>query len=295
MKRFSHFGGWMVVASLALVGAILLSLSTGALAAPSSNAGARPAADRSSQLFDDEPAGSSPRSLVSTTIVISEFRTRGPSGAADEFVELYNLSGSSVNIGGWKLNGSNSGGSISTRATVPANTTLSTGCRYLFTNATASGGYSGSVAGNATYMTSFTDDGGLAILDSSNGIIDAVGMSTGSAYKEGTTLTQMAGTTNQSYERKPLGSNGTDTDNNSADFTLNAGTSNPQNTSSTCGSTPTATPVTPTATATITPTATPVTPTATATITPTNTPTNTPVTPTATNTPVPPTDTPTNT
>ncbi len=29
---------------------------------------------------------------VSTTIVISEFRTRGPSGANDEFIELYNLS-----------------------------------------------------------------------------------------------------------------------------------------------------------------------------------------------------------
>jgi len=27
---------------------------------------------------------------VSTTILISEFRTRGPSGASDEFVELYN-------------------------------------------------------------------------------------------------------------------------------------------------------------------------------------------------------------
>jgi hypothetical protein len=29
-------------------------------------------------------------SAVSTTIVISEFRVRGPSGGSDEFVELYN-------------------------------------------------------------------------------------------------------------------------------------------------------------------------------------------------------------
>ncbi|HYV40304.1 MAG TPA: hypothetical protein VEO02_00785, partial [Thermoanaerobaculia bacterium] len=29
---------------------------------------------------------------VSTTVVISEFRVRGPNGGSDEFVELYNLS-----------------------------------------------------------------------------------------------------------------------------------------------------------------------------------------------------------
>ena len=42
---------------------------------------------------------------VSTNIVVSEFRVRGPNGGNDEFVELYNLSGAPVAIGGWKIRG----------------------------------------------------------------------------------------------------------------------------------------------------------------------------------------------
>src|SRR5918912_4464487 len=55
---------------------------------------------------------------VSTNVVISEFRVRGPNGAADEFIELYNLSGAPVAIGGWKIRGSNSTAGVSDRATI---------------------------------------------------------------------------------------------------------------------------------------------------------------------------------
>src|SRR5688500_10438155 len=86
-----------------------------------------------------------------TTVVISEFRVRGPNGAADEFVEIYNLSPSPVNISGWKISGSNSGGTTTTRATVGSGVTLGAGCYYLITNSSLSGGpYSGSVSGNLT-------------------------------------------------------------------------------------------------------------------------------------------------
>lgn len=176
---------------------------------------------------------------VSSDIVISEFRTRGPAGGNDEFVELYNLSASPVNIGGWKINGSNNAGTTSTRATIVANTTLNPGCRLLVTNGAASGGYSGSVPGNLTYTTGFTDDGGVAILNASNAVIDAVGMSAGSIYKEGTILASTPTNANQSQERKPLGQNSQDTDNNLADFALNAASSNPQNLAASC------TPITP--------------------------------------------------
>src|SRR5438309_2362417 len=60
----------------------------------------------------------------STGVVISEFRTRGPNGASDEFIELYNLSSGSINIGGWKINGSNSLGTVSTRVTISTGTSL---------------------------------------------------------------------------------------------------------------------------------------------------------------------------
>jgi predicted extracellular nuclease len=174
-----------------------------------------------------------PTTAVSTTVVISEFRTRGPNGGNDEFIELYNMTSSPINVGGWKINGSNSSGTVSTRLTINAGTTIPAHGHFLATNA-ASGGYSGSVPGNQTYTTGITDNGGIALLMPDNTIVDQVGMSTGSAYKEGTVLTPMSVNTNQSYERKPGGQQGStqDTDNNADDFFFNASTSDPQNLSS---------------------------------------------------------------
>jgi hypothetical protein len=180
-----------------------------------------------------------PTTAISITIAIGEFRTRGPNGGNDEFVEIYNLSASSVDISGWRLNGSNNSGTIGTRATIPSGTTLGPYQHYLFTNSNASGPYSGPTPGNQTYGVGIADDGGVAILDAAGVIIDQVGMSTGSAYLEGTTLTPMSANANQSFARRPdtlsqTGGhkNGVDTDNNSADFLFNSSTSSPENTGS---------------------------------------------------------------
>lgn len=175
-------------------------------------------------------------SAVSTTVVISEFRVRGPNGGSDEFVEIHNRSASVVSIGGWKLRGSNASGTVGDRATIPAGTTLAPGCFYLFTNSSTSGGpYSGATAGNQTYGTGITDDGGLALTLADNTVVDAVGMSNGSAFKEGTPLASLGSSNlNRSYERLPGGTNGhADTDNNAADFAVIT-PSNPQNSSSRC-------------------------------------------------------------
>ena len=172
---------------------------------------------------------------VSTTIVISEFRVRGPSGGNDEFIELWNKSPNNVAIGGWKIRGSNSSGTVGDRATITGGVVLGPGCYYLLTNS-AAGGYSGSVPGDQTYSTGITDDGGIALTLSDNTVVDQVGMSTGSAFKEGTPLANL-GTSNQnrSYERKPGGINGSslDTDNNAGDFQLIT-PSDPQNRAANC-------------------------------------------------------------
>jgi hypothetical protein len=174
--------------------------------------------------------------VASANILISEFRTRGPNGATDEFVEIWNNSGIAVNIGGYTMRASNNAGVNSVRATVPAGTLLNAGCYYLFTNSTAGSGYSGAVPGNTTFTVGITDDGGIAIADGAAVILDQAGMSAGSAYKEGVTLAPTALNNNQSYERKPGGPSGNslDTNNNATDFTFNAATSNPQNTNSLC-------------------------------------------------------------
>ncbi len=174
---------------------------------------------------------------VSSTVVISEFRVRGPNGGSDEFVELYNLSGTPQAIGGMQIRGSNNAGTTSVRATIAAGVILQPGCFYLITNSSTSGGpYSGAVPGNQTYATGITDDGGIALTLSSGAVVDAVGLSAGSAFKEGTPLASLGSTNlNRSYERKPGGTagNATDTDNNASDFQL-ISPSNPQNAASQC-------------------------------------------------------------
>lgn len=163
-------------------------------------------------------------------VVISEFRVQGPSGGNDEFVEIYNSTAAAVDITGWKMKGSNAAGTNSTRATILASTSLPAHGHYLFTNSAA---YSGGVAGNTTYATGITADGGIAITLPNDTIVDAVGMSTGSAFKEGTVLAPLTASLNQGYERKPGGPDGStqDTGNNAADFVLKT-PSTPQNLSS---------------------------------------------------------------
>ncbi|HEY3041514.1 MAG TPA: lamin tail domain-containing protein [Pyrinomonadaceae bacterium] len=182
---------------------------------------------------------SSPATLVvepgTSQLLISEFRTRGPGGAADEFVEIYNPTTSSLTIGGLKIRASNGSGTISDRITITAGATLGPGCHYLLANS-SSGGFSGSLPADQTYGNGITDDGGIAITGS-NGtrIIDAVGMSNTSAYKEGTPLVPLIGNLDQSYERKPGDTfgNGIDTNNNAGDFASTV-PSNPKNSSSGC-------------------------------------------------------------
>lgn len=126
------------------------------------------------------------------TICISEFRVNGPAGGNDEFIELYNRSANPVDISGWKVNGSNNAGATGTRATIPSSITLQPGQHYLLTNNSGSGYSLGALAtGDQNYTAGTTSDGGLALLDTGNVIQDQVGLSPGSAYKEGTNLADM--------------------------------------------------------------------------------------------------------
>ncbi len=167
---------------------------------------------------------------VSDDIVISQFRTRGPAGGNDEFVELHNRSTAAVDVGGWLLRGSNATGSVSTRATIPAGTMIGPGCFYLLVNSSA---YSGAVPGDVTYTTGVTDTGGIGIVSGAE-TVDGVGMNPGSVFWETTPLEPLSGDVDQSYERLPGGTAGhVDTDDNAADFAL-ISPSTPQNSASPC-------------------------------------------------------------
>jgi predicted extracellular nuclease len=167
---------------------------------------------------------------ASAQVVISEFRTRGPSGGNDEFVELRNTSAAPVVIGGWALQGcADASGNASNRTTVTAGVTLAAGQSYLFTN-NAANGYSGSIPGDQTYNQGFSDFGGGATSLSGirivNGttVVDMVG-SPASPCREGVGITTSG--TNADLARERIG--GTqDTGDNATDFQpLKPG--NPQN------------------------------------------------------------------
>ncbi|MBE2320147.1 lamin tail domain-containing protein [Solirubrobacter sp. CPCC 204708] len=155
----------------------------------------------------------------SETVVISEFRTRGPAGGNDEFVELRNRSAAPVDISGWLLQGCASGtpGNASTRATVPGGVTLAPNQSYLFAN-DATGGYSGTVAPDQIYGTGFTDFSstnfaGIRLVTGST-TVDGVGAPQ-SPCREGTGITTPTTSTDSAFER----TGGTaDTNDNAADF-----------------------------------------------------------------------------
>jgi hypothetical protein len=160
----------------------------------------------------------------SSPLVIGKFRTRGVNGGLDEFVEIYNISQFAVPIGGYKLRGSNSIGTIGDRATVPAGTTIPPHGHYLFATAVGPTGYSGGTAANTVYGTAISDDGGIAFTDASNNILDQVGMSAGSAFKEGTVLTPLLNNIDVCWARQRETQNASpwegsiDSNNNQADF-----------------------------------------------------------------------------
>ncbi len=243
----------------------------------------------------DTESTPTPTPVAPNHIVISEFRTNGPGGAGDEFIELYNPSAVSVDIGGWKIRRSSAcGTTLATIVTIPLNTILAPGQHYL------AGGPSFTPAPQpeATYTSGVADSGGIGLtLPDETVIADQVGLCSTTTYKEQTPLPALAGNLNRSYERKLGGAAGScyDTDNNVVDFQV-VTPSDPQNLSSAptyCSGVSTVTPTftvtqTPTHTATSTTTNTP---TSTGTSTPTETATNT-----ATSTPQPApteTDTPT--
>jgi myo-inositol-hexaphosphate 3-phosphohydrolase len=114
-----------------------------------------------------DQASASPNLLGS--LLISEFRTRGPNGVADEFIEIYNPTSvdhtvNSVSGTGYAL--ATSSGLI--RFVIPNGTQIGKHEHYLIAN---SGGYSLSnvAAPDGTYTTTIADTVGMALFNNSTG------------------------------------------------------------------------------------------------------------------------------
>lgn len=165
------------------------------------------------------------------SLVISEFRVRGPNGANDEFVEITNVSGVAHTVSASSGSGYALAASDGTvRFIIPDGTEIAPGGSYLGVNSV---GYSlgAGVTGDATYTTDIPDNAGIALFDNDTGggsftlsaRLDAIG-STSEAdtlYKEGSGYTAITPfSIDYSFYRDLRTDDGLpqDTDDNAADL-----------------------------------------------------------------------------
>jgi hypothetical protein len=144
------------------------------------------------------------------TIVINELKADGVS-ASDEFVELYNPNGCAVPLSGWALKyESFSGGTSSAGYVFVAGDSIPAQGYFLIASSTFSG------KKDATLISGFAaDKGQVGLIDDKKATVDGVayGAVTGGSYGEKQSAPMPP--SGKSIGRSP---NGTDTDNNSADF-----------------------------------------------------------------------------
>lgn len=136
-------------------------------------------------------------------LIISEFRVRGPSGANDEFIEIYNNSGADHVV--TAASGTGYGIAASdgvTRCSIPNGTLIANRGYWLCVNSVAyslasyPAGNGTTATGDATYTTDIPDNAGIAIFNNNTGgasyslanRLDAVGSTSeaNTLYKEGT-------------------------------------------------------------------------------------------------------------
>ena len=182
-------------------------------------------------------------------LIISEFRLRGPNGATDEFIEIYNASGANHTV--TAASGTGYGVAASngvTRCSIPNGIVIPNRGHFLCINSvgyslTAYPAGNGTTAtANATYSSDIPDNAGIALFNNNSGgasyslanRLDAVGSTTeaNTLYKEGTGYPALTSSPiDYSYYRDECGKSGSittfklctiggpkDTNNNSVDF-----------------------------------------------------------------------------
>jgi CSLREA domain-containing protein len=183
-------------------------------------------------LADSQGVATIGKGINTGDVIISELRLRGPLGAEDEFIELYNNTdraitvGTNDNSGGWAL--ASSDGVI--RFIIPTGTTLPPRSHYLAVNDTVTTGYSLSAvaAPDITYRSDIDDNAGVALFSTANAgdfvannQLDAVGFSPQlpALFKEGDALVSTASANGEySFVRKQNTGRPADTGDNSRDF-----------------------------------------------------------------------------
>jgi CSLREA domain-containing protein len=166
------------------------------------------------------------------SVVISEFRARGPGGASDDFFELYNATDSEILVtaddgsAGWALVTRSGDGSAQNSVTIPNGTRIPARSHYLV----AGPAYSLSAYAAADHPATLDgfDGGGVALFRSAttfdtNTLLDAVGFTTQTdpLFRGGTGIAwRVTSNVEHSYVRRLDSGRPQYTNDNAADFVL---------------------------------------------------------------------------
>ncbi|GAA3431734.1 lamin tail domain-containing protein [Kutzneria kofuensis] len=159
-------------------------------------------------------ASAAPQSTASVqksfTFVIDQLATRGPNGAADQYIQIKNLSQVPQDLSNFRLVVAPSQAQRFTAAVIPQNTVLQPGQVWVIANPQ---GYSGPVVDQFfSGIVPLTDRMGVALLSPSNVMVDAVATVTTSPFMMGAPASPL--TTNQPLALVRF----SNTDNNAVDF-----------------------------------------------------------------------------
>ena len=147
------------------------------------------------------PADDPPLNVAATTLVISEFRVRGPNGLNDEFIEIMNATGADHTVAGGGTGYAVAASDGVARCVIPNGTVIPNKGHYLCVNsigyslASYPAGNGTTATGDATYTTDIPDNAGIALFNTSIAAnfnlanrFDAVGSTSeaNTLYKEGT-------------------------------------------------------------------------------------------------------------
>ena len=189
-------------------------------------------------IVDGQATGTITAANTPGTTLISELRTSGPGGTNDDFVEIYNNTGSPLDASGYGLFklGVSCGDTPVLIGTIPNATIIPARGHYLFVGSAyslANYGGTGAAAGNLTLTADIENDRNLALFNTSNVVnissttrLDAVGFGTNignncDLLREGTNLLTASGSTSEySFVRKLASGTPQDTNDNSADLVV---------------------------------------------------------------------------
>ena len=128
-------------------------------------------------------------------IVISKFRPRGPNGSGDQFIELTNVSSDPIDVSGWFVHTSKSGATVGQSVHLDnfydfasSYMWINPGCSFLISTGGFNPPPNSGVPGDNGMSAVLTDTIGFAIRARGGQIVDQVGMSDDTFFKEGTPL-----------------------------------------------------------------------------------------------------------